>query len=78
MLNYTPMTEVERIVAEVAQLSDEEKQQVADRILGLVPNEQEIAALWMKEAERRFEELDNGVAKAIPWSEARERLFENR
>ena len=72
------MTEVERIVAEVAQLSDEEKQQVADQILQLVPNERDIAALWMKEAERRFEELDKGLVKAIPWSEARERLFEKR
>jgi len=32
----------------------------------------------MKEAERRFEELDKGFVKAIPWSEARERLFEKR
>lgn len=78
MLDYSPMTKVERIVAEVAELSEEERQQVADRILELVPNESEIAAAWMAEAERRFDELDQGVVKAIPWSEARASLFENR
>jgi putative addiction module component (TIGR02574 family) len=69
------MTKVERIVAEVAELSEEERQQVADRILELVPNESEVAAAWMAEAERRFAEHDAGKTKSVPWSEARERIF---
>jgi len=71
------MTNVERIVAEVKELSEDERQRVADQILELVPTNEEIAAVWMKEAERRFEELDKDRVGAVPWSKARKHLFEN-
>ncbi len=37
MVGFQLMTNVDRILAEAMKLSDEEKQQVADRILELVP-----------------------------------------
>ncbi len=51
---------------------------MADQILELIPGEREMAALWMAEAGRRFEELDQGLVKSVPWSEARDRLFEKQ
>lgn len=80
MLNYSPMTNYARILSEARELLTEEERRKLS--LELVPDERsvdpEIEMAWMSEAKRRFEELDKGLVKAIPWDEARKRLFENR
>lgn len=38
MLNYSPMTKVDRVVEAAMDLSDDEKRQAADRILRAVPS----------------------------------------
>ena len=35
----------------------------------------EVEELWSIEAERRWQEIESGTAKTIPWEEVRERLF---
>lgn len=77
MLNYPPMTNYDRILSEARELlSEEERRKLS---LELVPDEgaldPEIEAAWMEEAKRRFAEHDEGKTKAVPWAEARERIF---
>lgn len=80
MLNCLPMTNYDRILSEARELLTEAERRKLS--LELVPEESdidpEIEAAWMAETKRRFEELDQGRVKAIPWEEARKRLFENR
>jgi len=38
----------------------------------------EVEELWSIEAERRWQEIESGTAKTIPWEEIRARLFTNR
>jgi hypothetical protein len=80
MLHYIPMSNYARILSEARELLTEEERRKLS--LELVPDERgvdpEIEMAWMAEAKRRFEELDKGLVKAIPWDEARKRLFENR
>lgn len=80
MLNCPQMTNYDRILSEARELLTEEERRKLS--LELVPDDgdidPEIEAAWMAEAKRRFDELDKGLVKAIPWEEARKRLFENR
>jgi putative addiction module component (TIGR02574 family) len=70
------MTNVERIVADAAKLSDEEKRRAAEGILELVHDaDPAIEEEWMQEAKRRFEAHDAGETKSAPWEEARARIF---
>ncbi len=74
------MTSYERILSEARQLLTEEERRRLS--LELVPErgivDPAIEAAWLAEARRRFEELDAGSAEAVPWEQARSRLFENR
>lgn len=77
MLNCTPMTNFDRILAEARELLTEEERRRLS--LELVPDEGAldpgIEAAWMEEEKRRFAEHDAGKAKSVPWAEARERIF---
>jgi putative addiction module component (TIGR02574 family) len=69
------MTNVDRILAEAMQLSEEERSELADRLAKTVPSAKEIEAAWLDEAERRMAALDAGQLQAVPWAEARARIF---
>jgi putative addiction module component (TIGR02574 family) len=50
----------------------------ADKMTAMdtVPNlDAEVEELWSIEAERRWQEIESGTAKTIPWEEVRARLF---
>ena len=77
MLNYTSMTNFDRILSEARELlTDDERRKL---YLALAPEveapDPEIEAAWLKVAERRFAEHDARKTKSIPWAEARERIF---
>jgi putative addiction module component (TIGR02574 family) len=42
------------------------------------PPDPEVEELWAAEAERRWLEIESGVAETIPWEEVRARLFRRR
>jgi putative addiction module component (TIGR02574 family) len=53
----------------------------ADKMTAMdtVPNlDAEVEELWSIEAERRWQEIESGTAKTIPWEEVRARLFADR
>lgn len=77
MLNWTSMTNYDRILSEARELLTEEERRKLS--LELAPEEgaldPEIEAAWMEEAKRRFAEHDAGKTKSVPWAEARKRIF---
>lgn len=77
MLNYTPMTNLERIYSDIQKLSAAERAELSERLLVLVREEPDPAVeeAWMKETLRRRVEWKAGRMKAIPVEEALERMF---
>ncbi|MEN6578651.1 MAG: addiction module protein [Phycisphaerales bacterium] len=59
---------IEELVAEVKKLSLEDRASLAKWIVESLDDlsELEIEALWTKEAERRLDELEQGLAAEIP------------
>ena len=62
---------LEELVAEVKKLSLEDRAALAKRIVESLDelSESEIEALWVQEAQRRLEELEQGRAIEIPAEE---------
>ncbi len=62
---------LDELVAEVKKLSLEDRAALAKRIVESLDelSESEIEALWVQEAERRLEELEQGRATEIPAEE---------
>jgi len=59
---------IEELVAEVKKLSLEDRASLAKWIVESLDDlsESEIEALWAKEAERRLDEMEQGLAAEIP------------
>lgn len=60
--------------AEVLQLPPVERSHLLERLISSLDSYPEVDAAWEYEAERREVELESGVIKAIPASEAIPRL----
>lgn len=60
--------------AEVLQLPPVERSHLLERLISSLDSYPEVDAAWEREAERREAELESGVSKAIPASEAIPRL----
>ena len=58
-------------IAATMQLSLEERAQLAGKLLLSLeePSESEVERLWLDEAERRLDELENGAVEAVPADE---------
>jgi putative addiction module component (TIGR02574 family) len=71
------MTNVDRILAEAVQLSDEERATLADRLLEMVPEvpDATVEEAWLKETLRRQAERKAGRAKPVPVEEALAQMF---
>ena len=70
------MTKVDHILAEVKELTDEERSELMVRLAKTTAEiDPEIEKAWLDEAERRFAEEDAGKTKSIPWEEARRQIF---
>ncbi len=71
------MTNVDRILAEAMELSDDERATLADRLLEIVPEVPDagVEEAWLKEARRRRAEWKAGRAKAFPIEEALTQIF---
>ena len=62
---------LEQLEAEIRKLSLKERAALAKRIVQSLDelSESEIEALWVEEAERRLDELEQGLATEIPAEE---------
>lgn len=73
---------LEQLEKEVEKLSQEERIELAERIMVSVQMDPEIEAAWIAEAERRWQDLRAGKTKSIPAEDAikavRERLYAKR
>lgn len=69
------MTNLDRILADAMKLTDEERLELADRLVKAVPIDPDIEKAWLEEVERRFAEEDAGKTESIPWDEARRQIF---
>jgi len=64
---------LKQIETEVLHLSEEERAELAQKLLLSLdsPSEDEIATDWLLEARRRAEDLDKGIVQPIPAEEVR-------
>ena len=60
--------------AEVLQLPPVERSHLLERLISSLDAYPEVDAAWEREADRREAELESGLSKAIPASEALPRL----
>ncbi len=60
--------------AEVLQLPPVERSHLLERLISSLDSYPEVDAAWEREAERREAELESGVSRSIPASEAIPRL----
>ena len=48
---------------------------LAEDLLDTVDEPHEVAQAWDREIERRLDRMDHGEGQAVPWAEARKRVF---
>lgn len=70
-------SKTKELLDEALQLSPSEREALAGEIFdSLEMDDPDAERSWQKEIERRIADLDQGVVKPIPWSEARRMIFE--
>ncbi|HEU4406658.1 MAG TPA: addiction module protein [Polyangiaceae bacterium] len=67
----------EKLLDEALKLPESERRALALRLLDSVGDEPEddVERAWVEEAKRRLDDVRAGRAQAVPWAEARERIF---
>ena len=71
-------SKAKKLLDEALQLSSAEREALAGQIFdSLETDDPDAEGAWQAEIERRITELDQGVVKPIPWSEARRMIFED-
>jgi putative addiction module component (TIGR02574 family) len=68
---------LDEIYREAAELSDNERAELAGLLLGSLEGEPDpgVEAAWAEEVERRIRQVDSGEVKLIPWEQVRAELF---
>jgi len=67
----------QRALEEALQLSDDERAELAARLLDSVgESPEEVERAWVDEAQRRFVEIERGEVQTLPWAEVRKRVFD--
>jgi putative addiction module component (TIGR02574 family) len=71
-------SKTKKLLTEALQLSPAEREALAGQIFdSLETVDPDAEGAWQAEIARRISELDQGVVKPIPWSEARRMIFED-
>ena len=72
-------TELNQIIRDALELSDSERATLAGLLIESLEVAQDVdpdvEAAWAAEAERRWQEIESGAVKTIPWEEVRAKLF---
>ena len=64
------------LLAQVLRLPRPDRARIAERLLASIEEpDEEVAAAWAAELERRSEELDQGAVEPIAWEEVRSELL---
>ena len=65
------------LLAEALQLSAEERATLAGQLIESLDQgiDDDAEAAWSVEIQRRLQRLDEGIAKTVPWPEARRRIL---
>jgi len=68
---------IEKLLKDALELSDKERADLAGRLIDSLEHQfdDDSAAAWDAELERRINELDSGAVASIPWSDVRRRLM---
>jgi putative addiction module component (TIGR02574 family) len=67
---------VSRLLEEALQLSENERSELAQRLLDSIGDPpEEVERAWIEEAERRFADIERGEVRTLPWVEIRKRVF---
>ena len=71
------MSEYDTILSAASQLPVTDRLRLIDELASSVPDDQppSLSEPWLKEIQRRSEEIDTGTVKTEPWTDVRERLF---
>ena len=70
---------VEEVVQRALELDEEERAEVASRVLAsLEEGDAAAEAAWDAELERRAAEMESGAVEGIPWEDLREKLMHGR
>ena len=65
------------LLAEALQLPPEQRAALAGELINSLDTQidEDAEAAWSAEIRRRLDRLDSGLAKTVPWSEARRRIL---
>ena len=68
---------VTELLREAAELPENERAELAGRLLETLESEHEegVEAAWAEEIERRVRQLDAGEVRTIPWEQVRSELY---
>jgi putative addiction module component (TIGR02574 family) len=69
------VSDPKRLLEEALHLPAEERAALAGALIESLEVDEDVEAAWSAEIGRRLEKVDAGVAKTIPWSEARRRIL---
>lgn len=69
---------IDALYAEALSLSDDQRAELVDRLLGSLPAEipSALHPAWRNVVQRRSAELDSGTVTPVPWDEVRKSAWE--
>lgn len=68
-------TELSQLFQEALELKDNERATIAGLLESLeAPDNPDVVSAWAAEAERRWQEIESGAVKTIPWEEVKAKL----
>ena len=69
---------IDALYAEALSLSDDQRAELVDRLLGSLPAEipSALHPAWRNVVQRRSAELDSGTVTPVPWDEVRRSAWE--
>jgi putative addiction module component (TIGR02574 family) len=70
-------TELRQLFLDALELSDSERATLAGLLIGSLegPEDPDVESAWATEAERRWQEIESGAVKTIPWEEVKAKLL---
>ena len=69
--------DLKQLFREAFELSESERATLAGLIIESLepPPDPDVEEAWAEEAERRWNEIESGAVRTIPWEEVRAKLF---
>lgn len=70
-------TELRQLFREALELTDNDRATLAGLLLESLegPPDPDVEAAWAAEAERRWQEIESGAVRTIPWEEVKAKLL---